>query len=522
MYVIFDGRSSTETNYDYIRFYKDDSHDAFWGENKYHGGRGGAGHNFPGVGERPPLRIPSSSFVIHFSSDSSNNDWGYKFVVCPTYGGSVWQTLRFDPSDECLALTDRLMESSDQLKEAALSPQELLIALNARNTFAANRLLDLGAFLDKITLTTFIGSNFNGGWWELLFDTHESCIALSDRLLESTPELKEATVTATTLFRALKSSKTAVANRLMNMGAALDDKTRAKLIGPGGDGTWRALMFDTSAEGIALSDRLVEFSPRLKEALSAMLVTALETRNADVANRLMGMGAVLDDHARSHFLGPLGDGGWHALFFESSPEIVALTDRLMDAYPRLKSGTVLARMLLAALNAQASATAARLLDLGAVLDRKALATVLQSTWRTLLFNPSDELKGLCDNLMASYPELKNAALSATTLLAALDTNRTNVANRLLEIGAALDKTACDKLIGSGDEKDLSGEEPSYHNKGEEVERRWREGRKTWTLLGTVLINPSFSYVTLILILAQVMGGRGSGSCLLRRMRSAQH
>jgi uncharacterized protein YgfB (UPF0149 family) len=460
--------------------------------------------------------------VIHFSSDSSNNDWGYKFVVCPTYGGSVWQTLRFDPSDECLALTDRLMESSDQLKEAALSPQELLIALNARNTFAANRLLDLGAFLDKITLTTFIGSNFNGGWWELLFDTHESCIALSDRLLESTPELKEATVTATTLFRALKSSKTAVANRLMNMGAALDDKTRAKLIGPGGDGTWRALMFDTSAEGIALSDRLVEFSPRLKEALSAMLVTALETRNADVANRLMGMGAVLDDHARSHFLGPLGDGGWHALFFESSPEIVALTDRLMDAYPRLKSGTVLARMLLAALNAQASATAARLLDLGAVLDRKALATVLQSTWRTLLFNPSDELKGLCDNLMASYPELKNAALSATTLLAALDTNRTNVANRLLEIGAALDKTACDKLIGSGDEKDLSGEEPSYHNKGEEVERRWREGRKTWTLLGTVLINPSFSYVTLILILAQVMGGRGSGSCLLRRMRSAQH
>ena len=120
----------------------------------------------------------------------------------------------------------------------------------------------------------------------------------------------------------------------------------------------------------------IKFSPRLKEALSAMLVAALETRNADVANRLMGMGAVLDDHARSHFLGPLGDGGWHALFFESSPEIVALTDRLMDAYPRLKSGTILARMLLAAFNAQASATAARLLDLVAVLDRNALATVL--------------------------------------------------------------------------------------------------------------------------------------------------
>jgi hypothetical protein len=39
--------------------------------------------NFPGLDGKPPLTIPASSFVLHFHSDGSNNDWGYKIKVEP-------------------------------------------------------------------------------------------------------------------------------------------------------------------------------------------------------------------------------------------------------------------------------------------------------------------------------------------------------------------------------------------------------------------------------------------------------
>ena len=37
--------------------------------------------NFPGTGDREPLVIEGSSCVLHFRSDSSTNDWGYKFTA---------------------------------------------------------------------------------------------------------------------------------------------------------------------------------------------------------------------------------------------------------------------------------------------------------------------------------------------------------------------------------------------------------------------------------------------------------
>lgn len=65
------------------RFYKDDSHNSYWGEDKYSGGRGGSTKNFPGFESRPPLTIPAGRFVVHFHSDGSNTDWGYKITVTP-------------------------------------------------------------------------------------------------------------------------------------------------------------------------------------------------------------------------------------------------------------------------------------------------------------------------------------------------------------------------------------------------------------------------------------------------------
>jgi hypothetical protein len=79
--ISFDSQTTTELNYDYLRFYKDDSRTDFWGEDKYSGGRDGSSANWPGMGGRPPLKIPSDKVVVYFHSDGSNNDWGFKLTA---------------------------------------------------------------------------------------------------------------------------------------------------------------------------------------------------------------------------------------------------------------------------------------------------------------------------------------------------------------------------------------------------------------------------------------------------------
>ncbi|CAK4333553.1 unnamed protein product, partial [Aphanomyces euteiches] len=53
--ITFDPRSSTEYGYDYVTFFKDDTQTAYYGEEKYSGR--GEEHNWPGVGDNPPLVI---------------------------------------------------------------------------------------------------------------------------------------------------------------------------------------------------------------------------------------------------------------------------------------------------------------------------------------------------------------------------------------------------------------------------------------------------------------------------------
>lgn len=84
--VVFHEATKTEQNYDYITFFRDESHSAFFGEQKYSGGRGGSTNNFPGLNGTAPLYIPASSFVLHFHSDGSNNvrscvPWGFRSSV---------------------------------------------------------------------------------------------------------------------------------------------------------------------------------------------------------------------------------------------------------------------------------------------------------------------------------------------------------------------------------------------------------------------------------------------------------
>ena len=81
--ITFDERTSTEPIHDYIKFYRDDAHVEYWGNNKYCGGYGNSSCNWPGVGDRPPLVIHANKFVVHFKSNGSINDWGFLIKIVP-------------------------------------------------------------------------------------------------------------------------------------------------------------------------------------------------------------------------------------------------------------------------------------------------------------------------------------------------------------------------------------------------------------------------------------------------------
>ena len=77
--ISFDRRTRTEPNTTYVTFFKDESNTDYWGEAQY-GGRD-ASQNWPGINGRKPLVIPTDHCILHFKSEGSNSDWGYKFTA---------------------------------------------------------------------------------------------------------------------------------------------------------------------------------------------------------------------------------------------------------------------------------------------------------------------------------------------------------------------------------------------------------------------------------------------------------
>jgi len=88
--INFDPQTSTEKGRDFVRFMRAESieeakslaeHEtlplmSYFGKDRYSGSSG-----WPGTGSTPPLRIEADRFVINFSTDSSDVDWGYKFTA---------------------------------------------------------------------------------------------------------------------------------------------------------------------------------------------------------------------------------------------------------------------------------------------------------------------------------------------------------------------------------------------------------------------------------------------------------
>ena len=76
---VFCENTVTEHKYDYVKFYKDSSHSAVFGDEKYSGNNS----SWPGRGGKPPLFINAPEFIFHFHSDGSNTEWGYKCTITP-------------------------------------------------------------------------------------------------------------------------------------------------------------------------------------------------------------------------------------------------------------------------------------------------------------------------------------------------------------------------------------------------------------------------------------------------------
>ena len=81
--VSFDPRSSTRASSDCVFFYKDRSRRQVFGS-----AHGYSGKNWPGVAGRPPLIIPTDSFVVYLRATSSSreNDWGFRFTASALEG----------------------------------------------------------------------------------------------------------------------------------------------------------------------------------------------------------------------------------------------------------------------------------------------------------------------------------------------------------------------------------------------------------------------------------------------------
>jgi len=82
--IRFTEETRTEAIYDFVKFYDNETHTEYFGSGKYSGGTNGSSCNWPGVGHRPPLIIPASKFIIHFKTNGSVNDWGFRMQIVPT------------------------------------------------------------------------------------------------------------------------------------------------------------------------------------------------------------------------------------------------------------------------------------------------------------------------------------------------------------------------------------------------------------------------------------------------------
>eukprot|EP00939_MAST-03C_sp_MAST-3C-sp1_P001539 g1539.t1 len=89
--IHFDECTHTELNSDILTIYKSESYTDYWGE-PYSGTAVGQ-TGWPGAGGRAPLVVPGDTFCVHFHSDATKEEWGFKLTAYAPISESAEQAL---------------------------------------------------------------------------------------------------------------------------------------------------------------------------------------------------------------------------------------------------------------------------------------------------------------------------------------------------------------------------------------------------------------------------------------------
>ena len=92
--IVFDERSTSDISNDYVTFFKDASHDGYWGGRRRFGGK-----LWPGVAGQPPIVIPTDRFQLHWHSGGTSKEWGFRFTATAPLSAHAVNELCAEPHD---------------------------------------------------------------------------------------------------------------------------------------------------------------------------------------------------------------------------------------------------------------------------------------------------------------------------------------------------------------------------------------------------------------------------------------
>jgi hypothetical protein len=183
--------------------------------------------------------------------------------------------------ERCEPLVDRILDARPGLVSAAI-----IAACAVHNPSLGTRLLSRGFTSSEKILKALIAGPVDKSKWHTLL-LQRSCHVFVQRLVGEIPALKEITFTSSVFVAAISSKHASLALCLMEDDVKLRSEHIAILLSESHGCAWRALLFDPSDECIALSDRLMDSYPALKESAvsSKMFLAALGDRSHQSSRR---------------------------------------------------------------------------------------------------------------------------------------------------------------------------------------------------------------------------------------------
>ena len=220
-------------------------------------------------------------------------------------------------------------------------------ALQSQNSIAALRLIDEQSIsLDDNRVTTALKKDQT--WYDLV--VLERCAPLVDRILDARPDLISGAIIA-----ACTVQNPQLGIRLLSLGDSSSEQTpKALIAGLADEPKWQKLLLHRSCH--LFVRQLIDAIPALKERTLTpdVLVSAISSKQASLAQWLIQKDVKLRSKDITELVSKYRGRAWQKLLLDPLDECIALSDRLMDSYPKLKEAALSSQMLLAALDASSS------------------------------------------------------------------------------------------------------------------------------------------------------------------------